>query len=360
MVNQINLADKATLDSVNSKVDTTVSSRASQTTVDAANTNINTVNTKLGASTDAANSGGTTLFSLIKYAVNMFTSYWTPIRAGNLDRLDTAISSRATPADVTSARDSININMNAKHSETRSIILNQLNDAHGCKHFTSNGNFTVPSGVTSIFVTACAAGANGFAGSNTPGFDRGGGGGGAASGYGCGGGGGGGPFGGGGSGGSGWCGGGAGGGSGPSGYASGGGAGGAGGAYVINKQYTVVPGEVLTITVGYGNTTIYGTQSGTLQTLIKGTGTSFKSNLDKLIVSPGGGGGGGGSGSNSSGGAGGGPGGATIHNGGNCGEPGKPGSPGESSIFGAGGVGGAAGFGGGGGSGGPGIVIIEW
>ena len=80
-------------------------------------------------------------------------------------------------------------------------------NAKGMSKFTSNGSFTVPVGVTKIRVSAVAGG----------------GGGGGSGGANCSGGG--------------WA-------------ATGGGGGGGAGQYVVNQEYAVTPGQVLTVTIG--------------------------------------------------------------------------------------------------------------
>jgi len=68
-----------------SNLDTTVSSRASQTTADNINTNV-------GASGNTASSSGTTLFALIKYLVSMFTGTWTTTRAALIDTINANVA----------------------------------------------------------------------------------------------------------------------------------------------------------------------------------------------------------------------------------------------------------------------------
>ncbi len=88
-------------------LDVPVSSRATQESLDMLQTtatNINTktdeINTKLGTSGDISGSNETTLFSLIKHLVSMFTSYFTSDRAGKLDNLDVSVSTRATQTSI--------------------------------------------------------------------------------------------------------------------------------------------------------------------------------------------------------------------------------------------------------------------
>lgn len=78
--------------------------------------------------------------------------------------------------------------------------INSVIQAHGTQTFTKNGTFTVPDGVTKIWITACGGGGGGGAG-----------------------------------------------------YAAGGGGGG-GGAFVIQQPCEVTPGQVLSITIGKGGT----------------------------------------------------------------------------------------------------------
>lgn len=207
--------------------------------------------------------------------------------------------------------------------------------------FTSSGSFTVPPGVTTLYISAVAGGGGGGAGAG-----------------------------------------------GTSATGSGGGGGGAG-ASVLKLAKTVSPGETLTITVGGagsgssgagssgGTTSVSGSVSGLLQTLTGGTG--------------------GAAGTNATGGSAGGSGGAGFPSGSDgqdtstvaSGSPSGTGGVGASSPFGGGGgcgrgasvngVGGkgAAGYGSGGGGGGgyyttgggtgglggngtPGWVLIEW
>lgn len=92
----------------------------------------------------------------------------------------------------------------------------------GSQIFTANGMFTVPEGVNSIYVTACAAGGNGGQGVGMNNY--------ASQNYGY-----------------------------------GGGGGGAAGDCVIDKLFKVTAGQNISITVGTGNTVI-----GSLVTLLKG------------------------------------------------------------------------------------------
>lgn len=104
-------------------------------------------------------------------------------------------------------------------------IIRQSLDGR-CQVFTANGSFTVPPGITRLFITATAAGNAGSPGSpGSNGTDSSGGTGGA------------------------------------------GGKGGSAGQRVINFPITVTPGEVIPVTVGAGNTVF-----GSYLTLIKGGG----------------------------------------------------------------------------------------
>ena len=47
--------------------------------------------------------------------------------------------------------------------------INSVIQAHGTQTFTKNGTFTVPDGVTKIWITACGGGGGGGAGSESGG-----------------------------------------------------------------------------------------------------------------------------------------------------------------------------------------------
>jgi hypothetical protein len=218
----------------------------------------------------------------------------------------------------------------------------------GVQRFTTNGSFTVPAGVTTIYVSGCAGGGGGGGGGGT---------------------------------------------SGQSSYVGGGGGGGGGsGQSIIQQAYSVTPGQVIPITVGGAGTG--GTGSSSSNTGGSNGGFGGNTIIGTLITLGGGGGGilGGRSIANTLGGGGAGsPGGSGYPNGssGTDGNYTGNGGAGASSPFGGGGVAGRAstspglsgytsgGFGSGGGGGGgsygaagnaggaggagaPGIVIIEW
>jgi len=214
--------------------------------------------------------------------------------------------------------------------------LNKLIEAvRGGAIFTTNGNFTVPAGVNTIFVTATAAGGDGTAGA-------------AGSGAGNG----------------------------------RGGSGGDCGRYVINFPISVTPGEVIPITVGSDSTLI-----GTKLALAKGgigyAGTPINGDPVPGRIgdgyNPRVGTGGAAGGSYSGGGAGGNAchvvfvpiafGMGKTSNAGNGGNAGTPSSSGPSAGGagqgfgnGGGGGGGSSSTGGGaaGGAGAPGVVVIKW
>jgi len=191
----------------------------------------------------------------------------------------------------------------------------------GVERFTSNGSFTVPAGVSTIYVSGCAGGGGGGGSMN------------ATS------------------------------------SVSGGSGGGGAGASTVRQAFSVTPGQSISITIG-------GAGSGGVQ----GNGTAGGNTVvGSLVTLPGGGGGvGGGAGTNSSGGIGGsgypnGSHGNDVNSGASSIGTGNGGA-GASCPFGGGGgagrsgtngglVGNAAygfGSGGGGGAGAPGFVIIEW
>lgn len=186
--------------------------------------------------------------------------------------------------------------------------------ARGVQRFTANGSFTVPDGVTKIYVTGAGGGGGGGGGYSTS-------------------------------------------------YA---GEGGGGGAYALRQPYTVTPGQVLAITIGAG---------GTPGVIGGAGGAGGSTSVGALLTMAGGAGGS--PGTSGNGGAGGGSGGAgaSVASTGGAGGDGfgvVPGAGGGSLGFGgsgraASGQPGAMGGGGGGGyvnstggAGAPGIVIIEW
>jgi len=123
------------------------------------------VNDKIGASGDTANSGGATLFSLLKWIAARFVSFWTDARAALLDRLDDKVSSRASGADYTAARAGKLDNLDAKVS-TRAASSTAVSNADytaaragkldkldyitstlgNCVKSVQRGIFTVPGG----------------------------------------------------------------------------------------------------------------------------------------------------------------------------------------------------------------------
>ncbi len=97
-------------------VDESISSRASQTTVD-------TVSSKIGASSDAANSSGTSLFALVKRLV----TDWTTAKAGYLDA---QISTRASSAQASEIRTMTSDMKNEVHSvklDSNKLVYNMDN-----------------------------------------------------------------------------------------------------------------------------------------------------------------------------------------------------------------------------------------
>lgn len=220
----------------------------------------------------------------------------------------------------------------------------------GVQTFTSNGNFTVPAGVSTIYVSGCAAGGGGGAGGSSAGSTNL--------------------------------------------VGGGGGAGGSAGQSIIRQAYSVTPGQVIPITIGGGGTAGAAAASGNNTGGTGGAGGNTVVGSLVTLTAASVSGGGGGCALNAgvgSGGAGGVPG-ATGYPRGSYGSDGNytgNGGPGASSPFGGGGggaraassagysafaasgygaggggggacYGGAAGPGGNGGAGAPGIVIIEW
>lgn len=214
----------------------------------------------------------------------------------------------------------------------------------GIQTFTSSGSFTVPDGVTTLYLSGCAGGGGGGGGGGNP----------------------------------------------TTGSSGGGGGGGGAGNIAINQSVTVVPGQTYTVTIGArGNG---GANSGSGSSDGKnGTGGGTTSFGSLLTLSGGGAGLGGVSGGNPSpgGGFGGAPGGsdggdgnfttavATGNGGVGASGPfgvnggrGRSGTPGRSGYAatgygtGGGGGGGSYGSGGGigaaGGNGSPGILIVRW
>lgn len=219
------------------------------------------------------------------------------------------------------------------------VVLDPLSPNRGVQRFTANGSFTVPPGVSTIYVSGCAGGGGGGGGGGTT----------ASVGSGCGG-------------------------------------GGGAGQSIVRQSYTVTPGQVIEITIGGGGSPGGGGGAGTHGSNGTAGGNTV---IGALVTLTGGGAGGGGGGSTGVPGAGapggtgypsgsyGGDGGAggvggvggtsPFGGGGGSGRSGSStGVSGLSAVdFGAGGGGGGgvwqlAGNGAGGGAGAPGLVIIEW
>lgn len=216
------------------------------------------------------------------------------------------------------------------------------------QRFTSNGSFTVPAGVTTIFVSGCAGGGGGGGGAGT---------------------------------------------SGQTAVVGGGGAGGGGaGQSQIRIPYVVAPGQVIAITIGGGGTAGLGSTSANSGGTNGGNGGNTVIGALATLTGGGGGGLGGWVASNNIGGGGAGAAGGPGYPNGSFGSDGNylgnggdgasspfggggargraatsAGIPGTAGIgYGSGGGGGGAAYGtnpnngGGGGAGAPGIVIIEW
>ncbi|UNA00787.1 tail protein [Edwardsiella phage vB_EpM_ZHS] len=190
---------------------------------------------------------------------------------------------------------------NVTDALTPAQISTMLTTSMGARwaRYLASGSFTVPPGITTIYLTGCAAG---------------GGGGGAA-------------------------------GNGGTATSAGGGGGGASGQVLINEPYTVTPGQVIAITMGTG-----GAFGSGASVAVNGAAGGAGGNLvvGSLVTLTGGGGGGGGvnSASNGSGGSGGTTGGARGMFGFDGGA-GASGGMGASSPFGGGGGNGHGGAGGG-------------
>lgn len=210
----------------------------------------------------------------------------------------------------------------------------------GVQRFTTNGTFTVPAGISVIYVTASAGGGGGGGGGGTT----------TASGGGC-------------------------------------GAGGTSGQSLIRQAYTVTPGQAISITVGGAGSGGVGGGAGGNGTAGTAGGNTVVGSLATLTGGGGGGAGGGSTGSIAAGGAPNATGGAQGGGGGDGGN-GAVGGSGGASPFAGSGLGGRAGSGGGiaggaasgygsgggggggayqiagggntGGNGFAGIVIIEW
>lgn len=244
-----------------------------------------------------------------------------------------------------------NINNNVGNAPASSPSQWKALPEHGLTRFTANGSFTVPSGVTVIYVSGCAAGGGGGSGGSNSG--------------------------------------------GQSSLVGGGGGGGGGaGQSIIRQPFTVTPGLVIALTLGTGGTGGTGpVTSGAGSTGASGANTVIGSLITLAGGSPGGGGnavitnaiGGGGAGGSAGAGA---PAGGVGSDGNYTGTGGAGAScpfggggangraaisttntnaAGTGSGFGSGGGGGGGGYGstdpqygGSGGAGSPGIVIIEW
>jgi hypothetical protein len=180
---------------------------------------------RIGYPTDTPVANGNTVFSIIKWVANKFTSVWTDARAVKQDNLDATISSRSSQTSVngiTTVTNTINTNVNTANSNilivksdvanvntnvntvksdvalvkadvntvktnvnttntnlgtksdvagvlasstlfswVKSIYSNTAEQQSGYKMFLANGTFTVPKNVTTIWVTATASGGDG-------------------------------------------------------------------------------------------------------------------------------------------------------------------------------------------------------
>jgi hypothetical protein len=94
---------------------------------------VNALQSNIGTTSDAANASGSVLARLAELLVNRLTS----ARAGNLDRLDATISSRASGTDYTAARAAKLDNLDAAISS----VLNRLDG--GTPNVIVN-SYTVP------------------------------------------------------------------------------------------------------------------------------------------------------------------------------------------------------------------------
>lgn len=169
----------------------------------------------------------------------------------------------------------------------------------GIQRFTANGSFTVPAGVTTIYVSGCGGGGGGGGGAGSSGQT--------------------------------------------SSVGGGGGGGGGAGQSVIRQAYTVTPGQVISITIGGSGTAGAGSSSSNTGGTSGGAGGNTV--VGALVTLTGGGGGvlGGWATGNSFGGGGAGAAGGTGYPSGSSGS--------DSNYAGNGGGGAASPFGGGGGSG---------
>jgi hypothetical protein len=173
------------------------------------------------------------------------------------------------------------------------VLLNPASGVttRGVQTVTANGNFTVPAGVTKIYVSACAGGGGGGGSAGNNGVAN----------------------------------------------QAGGGGGGGAGQWIIRSPYTVTPGQVIAITIGAGGSAGGGGAAGVNAGTNGGAGGNTA--IGSLITLTGG-----------TGGAGGGnPGGANVGSGGGGGTGYPNGSAGDDGIAGCGGGAGASSpFGGGG------------
>lgn len=197
---------------------------------------------------------------------------------------------------------------NSTKLATTAFVQSAATSVHGKQKFTSNGTFTVPAGVTTIYVTAVGGGGGGAIGSMD----------------------------------------------------INGGGGGGGGAATYMQPFTVTAGSSHAITVGSGGAGNTGGAGGTGGITSVGTLVTCAGGVGGAINGAGGaaGGAGGANGAGASANFNGGTGGGTVlgagAGGGNITGP-------AGSGYGAGGAGGGAyGASHGGGAGAPGIVIIEW
>lgn len=262
---------------------------------------VGSVDEKIGS---AGDTGGSTTAGSVMAKMNAilqkFGSAWTDARAAKLDNLDGTISSRATQASLNTLQGTANtINdtklgatNNTGGSSTAGTVMAKLNAllvAFGFSGagqagtrkavFTANGSFTVPANVTAMKILAFAAGNDGEDGLS-PSAGRGtewgaaeGGGGGGGGGYGAGGG-------------RGGAGGGQGGGNDPA-------RGGNGGAW-FDGYIKCTPNQIITVTVGTGNTLLSGADINL--SLLKGGGAVSDTGTPYTLIEASGGGGYGGGG----------------------------------------------------------------
>ena len=296
-----------------------------------------------------ANTGASTYAPDGLSAIPIYGLGLQPLQGGELALNGTAVLMRTTIATVNGGNPICVLMECAGGTQqiapaTQSQHAAQLGQVIGMRQrFTGNGSFTVPNGVTTIWVSGCAGGGGGAGASGNNGVAQ----------------------------------------------QAGGGGGGGAGQWVLRQPYTVTPGQVITITIGTAGSAGSGGAAGVTSGVNGGSGGSTI--VGSLVTLTGGGGGG--AGVNN--------GGSTIGSGGATGSGYPNGSTGDDGYAGAGGGAGAScpfgggsprvrgsqgigisnivgyGFGAGGGGGGgcyaasavaggngsaglPGMVLIEW